>query len=102
MSAVVEKVLCPSQIWICFIGTPLLSRRLAQVCPYGIIRTNRKTLVLQWVDWSVLILFPLKTVLKRDLREGVKTMAALKGQIFSESERGIAVNTKQKMSIFGG
>lgn len=35
MSAVVEKVLWPSQIWICFIGTPLLSRRLAQVCPYG-------------------------------------------------------------------
>ena len=45
----------------------------ANVCPYGIIRTNRKTLVLQRVDWFVLILFPLKTASERGLREGVIT-----------------------------
>ena len=72
MSAVVEKVLWPSQICICFIGMPLLSRRLAQVCPYGIIRANRKTLALQRVGWFVLILFPLKKALEWGLREGVK------------------------------
>ena len=57
MSAVVEKVLWPSQIWICFIGMPFASRRLAQVCPYGIIRTNRKTLVLQRVGGLSLFFF---------------------------------------------
>ena len=57
MSAVVEKVLWPSQIWICFIGTPLLNSRLAQVCPYGIIRTNRKTLALQGVGGLSLFFF---------------------------------------------
>ena len=72
MSAVVEKVLWPSQICICFIGMPLLSRRLAHVCPYGIIRTNRKTLAVQRVDWFVLILFPLKKALEWGLREVVK------------------------------
>ena len=60
MLVVVEKVLCPNQIWICFMGMPLFRSRLAQVCPYGIIRTNRKTLDLQRVEWFVLILFPLK------------------------------------------
>ena len=43
MLAVVEMSLWPSHSWICFMGTPCLSRRLAQECPYGIIRTNGKT-----------------------------------------------------------
>ena len=45
---------------------------VAQVCPYGIIRTNRKTLDLQWVERFVLILFPLKTPPKWGSGEGVK------------------------------
>ena len=44
----------------------------AAVCPYGIIRTNRKTLDLQWVERFVLILFPLKTPPKWGSGEGVK------------------------------
>ena len=45
---------------------------VAQVCPYGIIRTNRKTLALQRVERFVLILFPLKTPPKWGAGEGVK------------------------------
>lgn len=30
----------------------------ANVCLYGIIRTNRKTLAVQGVNWFVLVLFP--------------------------------------------
>ena len=58
MLAVVEKSLCPSQSGICFSGTSFASKSEAQLCPYGIIRTNRKTLALQWVSWFILILFP--------------------------------------------
>ena len=43
MLAVVLKSLCPSHSWICFMGTPFFSSRLAQLCPYGIITTNRKS-----------------------------------------------------------
>jgi len=39
-------------------AAPLDRRLLVNVCPYGIIRTNRKTLALQRVDWFVPILFP--------------------------------------------
>ena len=52
-------------------STPFCKASVANVCPYGIIRTNLKTLAVQGVDWFVLILFPLKTALKRGLREGV-------------------------------
>ena len=38
MLAVVEMSLWPSHSWICFMGTPCLSRRLAQECPYGKMR----------------------------------------------------------------
>jgi len=43
MFAVVEMSLWPSHSWICFMGTPCFSSRLAQECPYGIITTNRKS-----------------------------------------------------------
>ena len=56
-------------------SAPLVIAMLAKLCPYGIIRTNRKTLAVQWVDWFVLILFPLKTALKWGLREGVKNLS---------------------------
>lgn len=55
MSAVVEKVLCPSQIWICFMEIPLLRSRLAQVCHYGIITTNGKSLDFQGVSAFVAV-----------------------------------------------
>ena len=47
MFAVVEKLLWPSHYWISFMDTPFFNSRLAQVCPYVIIRTNRKTLAVQ-------------------------------------------------------
>ena len=53
-------------------GTFCSISRVAKVCPYGIIRTNRKTLALQRAGWFVLILFPLKKALEWGLREGVK------------------------------
>ena len=45
---------------------------LMAVCPYGIIRTNRKTFALQRVERFVLVLFPLKTPPKWGSGEGVK------------------------------
>jgi hypothetical protein len=51
-------------------STPFCRASTENVCPYGIIRTNRKTLALQRVDWFVLILFPLKPALEWGLREG--------------------------------
>ena len=41
-------------------STPFCRASVAKVCLYGIIRTNRKTLAVQRVDWFVLIHFPLK------------------------------------------
>ena len=41
MFAVVLKSLCPSHSWICFIGTPLASRRLAQLCRRSCSRMTR-------------------------------------------------------------
>ena len=52
-------------------STPLDSAWVENVCPYGIIRTNRKTLAEQRVDWFVLILFPLKTALNEVYGRGV-------------------------------
>ena len=53
-------------------STPFWRASVANVCPYGIIRTNRKILDLQWVERFVLILFPLKTPPKWGSGEGVK------------------------------
>ena len=53
-------------------STPFCRASVANVCLYGIIRTNRKTLALQRVGWFVLILFPLRKALEWGLREGVK------------------------------
>ena len=41
---------------------------MAKVCPYGIIRTNRKTLDLQRVERFVLILFSTKKAPKMGVR----------------------------------
>ena len=49
MFAVVVKSLCPSHSWICLRGTPLASSKLAQLCRYGIITTNGKSLYFQGV-----------------------------------------------------
>ena len=54
------------------INSRSFAKIVAQVCPYGIIRTNRKTLALQRVEWFVFILFPLKTPPKWGSGEGVK------------------------------
>ena len=63
MSAVVEKVLWPSQICICFIGMPLLSRRLAHVCPYGIIGLfNIQALAILAIQGFFELLVSLKTL----------------------------------------
>ena len=48
------------------------------VCPYGIIRTNRKTLDLQRVERFVLILFPLKRPPKWGPGRGAKKRVARK------------------------
>ena len=48
--AVVLKSLCPSHSCICFILTPQSRRRLAQLCPYGIITTNRKSPIYQGLE----------------------------------------------------
>ena len=53
--AVVEKSLCPSHSWICFIGTPLASINEAQLCHYGIITTNGKSLDFQGVSAFVAV-----------------------------------------------
>ena len=44
MLAVVEKSLCPSHSWICFIGTPLASINEAQLCLKSWKRMCRKPL----------------------------------------------------------
>jgi hypothetical protein len=38
---------CPRKACNCLGGTPAFASIAAAVCPYGIIRTNRKTLVVQ-------------------------------------------------------
>ena len=55
MSAVVEKVLCPSHICTSFIVTLFLMSRLAQECHYGIITTNGKSLDFQGVSAFVAV-----------------------------------------------
>ena len=72
VSIVVCTFSCPSRSAISSGEKPISTSRLAWLCPYGIIRTNRETLALQRVGWFVLILFPLKTALKWGLRKGVK------------------------------
>ena len=72
MFSVVVTLLCPNEEDTVLTSAPLLMSKEAFKCPYGIIRTNRKTLALQRVGWFVLILFPLKKALEWGLREGVK------------------------------
>ena len=48
----------PPRAMMYFSGVLSATIMEAAVCPYGIIRTNRKTLAVQGVDWFVLILFP--------------------------------------------
>ena len=55
MLAVVEMSLWPSHSWICFMGTPCFSSRLAQECHYGIITTNGKSLDFQGVSAFVAV-----------------------------------------------
>ena len=57
-SSVKAAVACPRLPCTVFTSSPFWRERTANVCPYGIIRTNRKTLALQRVGWFVLILFP--------------------------------------------
>ena len=44
--------------WTVLISSPARRDATAKLCPYGIIRTNRKTLAVQGVNWFVLVLFP--------------------------------------------
>jgi len=53
-----------------FTSIPFSRDMVAKVCPYGIIRTNRKTLALQGVGWFVLVLFPAKSPAKNRHNEG--------------------------------
>lgn len=53
--AVVLKSEWPSHSWICFSGTPLASSKLAQLCHYGIITTNGKSLDFQGVSAFVAV-----------------------------------------------
>ncbi|MDE6996659.1 MAG: hypothetical protein K2P04_02120, partial [Oscillospiraceae bacterium] len=63
-----------------FTSIPFSRDMVAKVCPYGIIRTNRKTLAVQGVDWFILILFPQKRHLNGGYGRGCKTRVAFKGQ----------------------
>ena len=71
---------------------------VAAVCPYGIIRTNRKTFAVQRVGWFVLILFPLKTALKWSLQEGgEKPRRHLKDNSFRSLRRLPCCNALDKL-----
>ena len=59
----ISNFVCDEFSGCCVIPHPrcnlvLYDDRETNECPYGIIRTNRKTLAAQRVDWFVLILFP--------------------------------------------
>lgn len=51
-------------------STPFCRASVANVCPYGIIRTNRKALAVQGVGGLSLFFFHQKMALKWGLREG--------------------------------
>ena len=55
MFAVVLISLWPSHSWICFMGTSLASSSEAQLCHYGIITTNGKSLDFQGVSAFVAV-----------------------------------------------